>query len=61
MAIKTKSYCGSSWFDADNWHRILVSKSLGSISLDAWKWFTNFVTTFASQTCIQQIMVSEVV
>ena len=29
-AIKTKSGCGPSGFDADNWHRILVSKSFGS-------------------------------
>ena len=43
--LKTKGGCGLSGFDAENWRRILVSKSFGSSSLDLRKLFANFART----------------
>ena len=48
-ALKTKGGCGPSGFDAENWRRILVSKSFGSPSLDLRKSFTNFTRTLCTR------------
>ena len=48
-ALKTKGGCGPSGFDAENWRRILVSKSFGSSSLNLRKSFANFTRTLCSR------------
>ena len=48
-ALKTKGGCGPSGFDAENWQRILVSKSFGSSSLDLGKSFANFTKTLCTK------------
>ena len=44
-ALKTKGGCAPSGFDAENWRRILVSRSFGSFSLDLRKSYANFTRT----------------
>ena len=51
VAIKSKGGCGPSGHDADNWRRILVSKSVSSCSLDLQKSLANFVKNL----CIKSI------
>ena len=51
LAIKSRGGCGQSGYDADNWRRILVSKSFSSCSLDLQKSFANFVKNH----CIKNI------
>ena len=47
--LKTKGGCGSSGFDAEDWRRILVSKSFGSSSLDLRKSFADFTRTLGTR------------
>ena len=47
--LKTKGGCGPSAFYAENWRRILVSKSCGSSSLDLRKSFPNFTRTLCTR------------
>ena len=48
-ALKSKGGCGPSGFDAENWRRMLVSKSFGSSSLDLRKSFANFTRRFCTR------------
>ena len=48
-AFKKKGGCGPSGFDAENWRRILVSKSFGSSFLDFQKSFGNFTKTLCTR------------
>ena len=48
-ALKTKGGCGPSGFDAENRLRTLVSKSIGSSSLDLRKSFANFTRTLSNR------------
>ena len=48
-ALKTKGGCGPSGFDAQNWHRFLVTKSFRSSSLDLQNSFGNFIRTLCTR------------
>ena len=48
-ALKTKGGCDPSGSDAENWRRILVSRSFGSSSLYLRKSFANFTRTLCTR------------